>query len=63
MAFRALYHDDETYRGTALEYLDTVLPSEIREILWPHLGAAAPLAPARTPQDLLADLSRLAASR
>ncbi|MES1184410.1 MAG: hypothetical protein ABUL60_11370, partial [Myxococcales bacterium] len=63
MAFRALYHDDETYRGTALEYLDTVLPAEIRESLWPYLGAAGPLVPTRAPQDLLADLSRLEAGR
>jgi len=63
MAFRALYHDDETYRGTALEYLDTVLPAEIRESLWPYLGAAGPLVATRAPQDLLADLSRLEAGR
>jgi len=61
MAFKALYQDDTSYRGTALEYLDTVLPAEIREILWPHLSAAAPLPRSRTPQDLLADLARLKA--
>jgi len=56
MAFRALYQDDTTYRGTALEYLDTVLPAEIHDILWPHLGAAAPLTTAREPHELLVDL-------
>jgi len=59
MAFRALYHEDTRYRGTALEYLDTVLPSEIREILWPYLGATAPLATARAAHELLADLARV----
>lgn len=56
MAFRALYQDDTTYRGTALEYLDTVLPAEIHDVLWPHLGAAAPLPTAREPHELLVDL-------
>jgi len=59
MAFRALYHEDTRYRGTALEYLDTVLPGEIREILWPYLGAAAPLTTARAAHELLADLARV----
>ncbi len=59
MAFRALYHQDTRYRGTALEYLDTVLPSEIRDILWPYLGATAPLPTARAAHELLADLARV----
>lgn len=59
MAFRALYQEDTTYRGTALEYLDTVLPAEIHDILWPHLGTAAPLPTAREPHELLADLARV----
>ena len=59
MAFRALYHEDTRYRGTALEYLDTVLPSEIRDILWPFLGAAAPLPTARAAHELLAELARV----
>jgi hypothetical protein len=62
MAFRALYHDDMTYRGTALEYLDTVLPAEIHEILWPHLGTVAPLPTARAPHELLAELARVPGS-
>src|SRR4051812_32060590 len=59
MAFKALYHEDTRYRGTALEYLDTVLPGEIREILWPFLGAAVPLPTARAAHELLADLARV----
>lgn len=57
MAFRALHHEDTKYRGTALEYLDTVLPPEIRNLVWPFLGETAPLPSARAPQELLADLA------
>ncbi|MDF3065134.1 MAG: putative rane protein [Polyangiaceae bacterium] len=56
MAFTGLHHEDQKYRGTALEYLDTVLPSEVREIIWPYLGESAPLASARPASELLADL-------
>lgn len=61
MALRALYQEDTTYRGTALEYLETVLPTEIHEILWPHLGVTAPLPTARAPRELLDELARSAA--
>ena len=37
VAFQGLYTDDAMLRGTALEYLETVLPAEIRESLWPFL--------------------------
>jgi ATP/ADP translocase len=60
MAFKALHHQDDKYRGTALEYLDTVLPSEIRAIIWPYLGETAPLTTARPASELLADLARAA---
>jgi AAA family ATP:ADP antiporter len=58
MAFRALHHQDDKHRGTALEYLDMVLPAEIRPLIWPYLGEAAPLPTARAVGDLLAELSR-----
>ena len=61
-ALAALHHQDEKHRGTALEYLDTVLPSELRDIVWPYLGEATPLPSARSPQELLAGLT-LAALR
>ncbi len=57
MAFRALHHEDVRHRGTALEYLETVLPPEVREVLWPYLGSDAPLATARLASDLLTELS------
>jgi hypothetical protein len=34
----ALQSDDPIRRGTALEYLENVLPSGVRELLWPRLG-------------------------
>ena len=37
IAFGALHTTDQGLRGTALEYLDGVLPSDIRERLWPFL--------------------------
>jgi ATP:ADP antiporter, AAA family len=58
MAFRALHHDDVHYRGTALEYLSTVLPAEIRDAVWPLLGDTGPLPEGRPAQDILADLVR-----
>ncbi|WP_437951427.1 hypothetical protein WME98_11775 [Sorangium sp. So ce296] len=45
IAYRALHADDAHLRGTALEYLENVLPAPIRESLWPYLGAR-PTAPA-----------------
>lgn len=37
IAFRGLHTNDQTLRGTALEYLEGVLPPAIREPLWPFL--------------------------
>jgi hypothetical protein len=37
IAFRGLHTDDQNLRGTALEYLESVLPAVIRESLWPFL--------------------------
>jgi AAA family ATP:ADP antiporter len=63
LAFRALHHEDTKYRGTALEYLDTILPVEIRELIWPLLGEAIPLPSARPAHELLADLELAAHPR
>jgi len=56
-AFRALYHSDSKYRGTALEYLDTVLPTEVRDAVWPLLGQTGPLPPPRPAREILAELA------
>ncbi len=58
MAYRALRHPDVRHRGTALEYLQTVLPHDIRDAVWPLLGALAPLPAARGAKEILADLLR-----
>lgn len=38
IAQRALEGTDLRLRGTALEYLENILPENIRQRLWPHLG-------------------------
>ena len=46
-------------RGTALEYLEGVLPTAIRERLWPFLEDERVSRPAARPrEDILADLLR-----
>ena len=57
IAYSALHQADPKHRGTALEYLSTVLPTEIRDLVWPYLGEAAPLQTARSAQELLTDLA------
>jgi ATP:ADP antiporter, AAA family len=47
-ALVALLSGDPVLRGTALEYLATVLPDDLRRALWPHVGAGRP--PAATPE-------------
>lgn len=37
IAFRGLHTDDPVLRGTSLEYLENVLPRDIRDRLWPFL--------------------------
>jgi hypothetical protein len=60
IAFRGLHTDDVGLRGTALEYLEGVLPSNIRERLWPFLEDPRPAAKqaVRTRDEILADLLR-----
>lgn len=63
IALRALRAGDETLRGTALEYLDNVLPGLVREKLWPHLGGAQrPARSGRSPDEIRDDLLRSTAS-
>jgi hypothetical protein len=37
IAFRGLHTTDPAMRGTSLEYLELMLPREIRDSLWPFL--------------------------
>jgi ATP:ADP antiporter, AAA family len=58
-AYWALLADDRALRGTALEYLENVLPDDVRNALWPHLGVRAAAHPARPRQEVVRDLMRL----
>jgi hypothetical protein len=57
IAFRGLHTDDQHLRGTALEYLEGVLPSQIREPLWPFLeDRRKPVRAERPTDQVLVDL-------
>jgi hypothetical protein len=56
IAFRSLQTDDEHLRGTALEYLEGVLPAPIRRRLWPFLERRAVRRPARPRDEVIANL-------
>lgn len=56
IAFKALHEQDAHFRGTALEYLETVLPDEVRDAVGPFLGEDRPLRTARLATEILADL-------
>ena len=56
IAFRSLHTEDEQLQGTALEYLESVLPSGIRQRLWPFIERRALNRPARPRQDVIAEL-------
>ena len=59
IAFRGLHVDDRSLRGTALEYLESVLPPVIREALWPFLEDSRTPARANRPREaIMADLLR-----
>ena len=57
IAFHGLCTDDLLLRGTALEYLESVLPPDVRKPLWPFLEPdRARRGPSRAPQEALTDL-------
>jgi hypothetical protein len=62
IAFKGLHTTDPHLRGTALEYLESVLPPNIRDRLWPFLEESATRLPPgtvrRSREELLADLRR-----
>jgi hypothetical protein len=60
VAYRGLHTDDDKLRGTALEYLESVLPKPIREGLWPFLEEKRRPSEggARPREEILADLMR-----
>src|SRR5262245_9442770 len=59
ISFRSLDTEDQHLRGTALEYLEGVLPPAIRERLWPFLEDNRPhKRPARPRDEVLDELLR-----
>lgn len=59
IALRGLHTGDENLRGTALEYLESILPPAIREPLWPFLEDHRPAGRTIRPrEEVLADLIR-----
>jgi hypothetical protein len=59
IAYRGLHADDRALRGTALEYLEQILPPAIREGLWPFLDDdRGPHDPSRGLEDVMDSLLR-----
>ncbi len=60
LAYHGLFVDDRNLRGTALEYLESVLPARVRERLWPFLEPGTFVVPAgaRTAAEALENLLR-----
>lgn len=58
LAFRGLQTDDAQLRGTALEYLDSVLPPGIKQRLWPFLEQRPLPQRARPREETIAALLR-----
>jgi ATP:ADP antiporter, AAA family len=63
VAFRGLHTSDEALRGTALEYLEGMLPERIRQSVWPFLEDKRGVRhPSRPRAEILAELMRSNAS-
>jgi ATP:ADP antiporter, AAA family len=58
IALRSLQTDDEQLQGTALEYLESVLPVQIRFRLWPFLERKPVTSSTRPRSEIIADLLR-----
>ena len=62
ISYRAVRSQDPALRGTALEYLENVLPEAVRTALWPQLGVRArPARAARPARQLVEELMRSSA--
>jgi len=62
IAFRSLHAGDKHLRGTALEYLDGVLPAPIRQHLWPFLVYQRGRPTPQPRDEIIADLLRSSGS-
>jgi AAA family ATP:ADP antiporter len=58
IAFRSLHSADEHLRGTALEYLEGVLPSAIRQRLWPFVVRRPSRVPVQSYDEVMGNLLR-----
>ena len=63
MCLRALHNSDPRNRGTALEYLQTVLPGELRAAVWPLIGDTGILPTPRAASEVLTDLANVLAKK
>jgi HEAT repeat protein len=60
LAFNGLHSGSSQSRGTALEYLDSVLPSAIKEAVWPYLEERGRRPrPTRTREEIIAELTSM----
>ncbi len=57
IALQGIHTDDRALRGTALEYLESVLPADVRMLLWEHVEPDQPRAPARPREEILQALT------
>jgi hypothetical protein len=62
IVFRSLHAGDRYLRGTALEYLEGVLPAPIRKRLWPFLVYQRAKPRLQPRDEIMADLLRLSPS-
>jgi hypothetical protein len=62
IAFRSLHSENSRLRGTALEYLEGVLPPNVRDRLWPFLVEGRPTTPSQPHHEVMADLLRSSSS-
>ena len=62
VAFRALHLEDRRLRATALEYLDSILPANTRQLFWQLVGEHPALDEAREAGAVLDDLMRASAT-
>lgn len=62
LALLAVYSTDRNLRGTALEYLENVLPDDIRRSLWRHIGVTRRRTPktSRSRRTLVTELKQTA---
>ena len=62
IAFRSLHSENSRLRGTALEYLEGVLPPKVRDRLWPFLVEGRTTAPSQPHDEVMANLLRSSSS-